>query len=58
MIGFISMMGGCPWGGSEMSLSRTANRMARAGFEVGVCACHWPETPKHANKSLTLSSGY
>ncbi len=46
-IGFISTMEGCPWGGSEFLWSQTADRMARSGFEVGVCVRHWPETPKH-----------
>ena len=53
-IGFISTMEGCPWGGSELLWSQTADRMARAGFEVGVCVRHWPETPKHVQHLAAL----
>lgn len=49
-VGFISMMEGCPWGGSEVLWSQTAGRLAEAGSAVGVCVRHWPETPKHVRQ--------
>lgn len=40
-IGFISVMGGVPWGGSEELWSQTATRLASEGTVVGVNVLEW-----------------
>lgn len=49
-IAFISMMEGCPWGGSEELWSRTALLLRRQGHEVTVNVKWWPETSWQVKK--------
>jgi glycosyltransferase involved in cell wall biosynthesis len=42
-IGFVSTMGGYPWGGSEELWSRAASRLIAGGHTVGANVYWWPE---------------
>lgn len=44
-IGFISTMGGCPWGGSEELWTAAAQAALDQGHEVIVSVPRWPELP-------------
>jgi glycosyltransferase involved in cell wall biosynthesis len=46
MIGFVSTMHGCPWGGSEELWARTAVRLKEGGQKVMVSMCDWPDTAR------------
>jgi glycosyltransferase involved in cell wall biosynthesis len=44
-IGFVSTMGGLPWGGSEELWSRAATELLRRGHQVAFNCQGWPDIP-------------
>ena len=55
-IGFVSTMGGLPWGGSEELWSRAAAELLRRGHQVALNCQRWPDTPAPLQRLIELGA--
>lgn len=55
-LAFISLMGGLPWGGSEVLWSKTAKYALNCGYEVMVSVYDWGKLPKQVEELKPLGA--